>query len=445
MQEFTDTTQDVDRAATVPAIPDPAASPNDESGRKKTKGSTAAAAAALTLILAGAVGYGMFGEGSTEKATVRTTAAEPDASDAQTKAAIAMIQTDGTSVGPTTGVATTAAAPDATPAVPPVDSAAHAGTVVPPTAATAPVPDDSAEPEREPRETPSKASKQRSIYLGAAPDPRGRQTDARAVQTSHTAKAPAPVKPPFNSLLPVRTLGTILTVRSGGLARFELTRDVAGQGWSLRKGTQLVGVVRGGEADRAYISLIGYIDPASNKLVKLGGDLLSGDGGSGLKGKRKKVGSAWGRALGTFARGIGRVVNGATQVAIGNAVGGSGSIRPVIISDAYGGGVLTLPSDLGGTARDNHYIEVKAGTSAYLLVTDLPDSVKGVDAVTEMPPEQIAEFADVAAAKPALGISEEELSRLMSEGTADDIRAALPRMSPQMRRIAEQVLAGGRD
>ena len=172
-----------------------------------------------------------------------------------------------------------------------------------------------------------------------------------------------------------------------------------------------------------------------------------------MKGKRKRVGSAWGRALGTFARGAGRVVNGATQVAlasaIGNAVGGSAggsaSIRPVIIGDAYGGGVVSLPYDLGGTARDSHYIEVKAGSPAYILVTDLPDTVKGVDAVTEMPAEQIAEFADVAAPKPALGISEEELSRLMSEGTEEDIRAAMPRMSPAMRRIAEQVLAGGRN
>lgn len=444
MQEFTDTIPEIESAAAEPAIPDPAASPNDESRRKKTKGSTAAAGAVVALVVAGTVGYGMLGGGSTEKATVRTTSTEPDAFDAQTKAAIAMIQADGTSVGPGSEVATTAASDEAV-SVPAVDLATHAGTIAAPTPETMPAPEASADPGPEPREAPSKASKQRSIYLGAAPEPRASQVDARAVQTSQTAKAPAPVKPPFNTLLPVRTLGTILTVRSGGLARFELTRDVAGQGWSLRKGTQLVGVVRGGEADRAYISLIGYIDPASNKLVKLGGDLLSGDGGSGLKGKRKKVGSAWGRALGTFARGVGRVANGAAQVAIGNAVGGSNAIRPVFISDAYGGGIVTLPTDLGGTARDNSYIEVKAGTSAYLLVTDLPDSVKGVDAVTEMPPEQIAEFADVAAAKPALGISEEELSRLMSEGTDDDIRAALPRMSPQMRRIAEQVLANGRD
>ena len=68
---------------------------------------------------------------------------------------------------------------------------------------------------------------------------------------------------------------------------------------------------------------------------------------------------------------------------------------------------------------------------------------QGVDAVTEMPAERIEEYADVSKPKPSLGISEEELSHLMGEGTADEIRAALPRMSPEMRRVAEAVLAGG--
>ena len=60
--------------------------------------------------------------------------------------------------------------------------------------------------------------------------------------------------PSFGSMLPVRTLGVLYTLRSGSLARFELTRDVRGQGWAMKKGTVLVGVNRG-ERIRPRISL----------------------------------------------------------------------------------------------------------------------------------------------------------------------------------------------
>ena len=49
--------------------------------------------------------------------------------------------------------------------------------------------------------------------------------------------------PPFGSMLPVRSLGILYTLRSGGLARFELTRDVNGKGWSMRRGS-VRGIVR---------------------------------------------------------------------------------------------------------------------------------------------------------------------------------------------------------
>jgi tetratricopeptide (TPR) repeat protein len=42
--------------------------------------------------------------------------------------------------------------------------------------------------------------------------------------------------PTFGSMLPVRTLGVLYTLRSGGLARFELTSDVKGKGWAMPRG-----------------------------------------------------------------------------------------------------------------------------------------------------------------------------------------------------------------
>jgi hypothetical protein len=98
-------------------------------------------------------------------------------------------------------------------------------------------------------------------------------------------------------MLPVRTLGVLYTLRSGGLVRFELSRDVKGKGWSMARGTVLVGALRGAEYDRAYVSLVGFIDPESGSFVKTSGDLLGSDGGAGIRGKKRKMSSGWTRAF----------------------------------------------------------------------------------------------------------------------------------------------------
>ncbi len=135
------------------------------------------------------------------------------------------------------------------------------------------------------------------------------------------------VLPSFGSMLPVRSLGVLYTLRSGSLARFELTRDVRGQGWSMKKGTVIVGVNRGSEYDRAYMAVVGFIDPESGRLVKLTGDVLGGDGGSGMRGRRRQLSSAWSRA---FTR------IGASAVNVAGAVASGIGRGSVIVSDAYG-------------------------------------------------------------------------------------------------------------
>src|SRR5205807_646828 len=88
------------------------------------------------------------------------------------------------------------------------------------------------------------------------------------------AMIPPAVLPPFGTMLPVRTQGVVFTLRNNSYARLELTRDAAGTGWSLPKGTILVGRTTGSEYDRAFMNVIGYIDPRDNKLVKMSGDVL---------------------------------------------------------------------------------------------------------------------------------------------------------------------------
>jgi hypothetical protein len=94
----------------------------------------------------------------------------------------------------------------------------------------------------------------------------------------------------------------------------------------MKRGTVLVGTTKGGDLDRAYVSLIGFVDPQSGKLVKVGGDLLGSDGATGLKGKRRQLDGGWTRVLG-------RVASSALDVT-GALLSGRGG-DTVIISDGW--------------------------------------------------------------------------------------------------------------
>ncbi len=245
------------------------------------------------------------------------------------------------------------------------------------------------------------------------------------------------VLPSFGSMLPIRSLGVLYTLRSGSLARFELTRDVRGQGWSMKKGTVIVGVNRGSEYDRAYMAVVGFIDPESGRLVKLTGDVLGGDGGSGMRGRRRSLSSAWSRA---FTR------IGASAVNVAGAVASGIGRGSVIVSDAYGYRVTNpVTSEISGLINERNnqrgFVEVPAGTQGYVMVTDLPAEVRGIDALGELSAKDLSERADANSQRASTGLSERELADLLSSGSVEQIRAALPRMTPEMRRIAEAVIA----
>jgi cytoskeletal protein RodZ len=291
------------------------------------------------------------------------------------------------------------------------------------------------------RTVPSQPSSETSLYsneranrstLGSTVRPNSRTFSARE------AKATV-VLPSFGSMLPVRTIGGLYTLRSGALTRLELTRDMNGNGWSLKRGTILVGTSKGGEYDRAYVSIVGFIDPQSGKLVKLGGDVLGGDGGAGLKGKRRQLDGGWARMLG-------KVGTAALNVT-GALVGGRGN-GTVIISDGLRTRAVNPITDeisgvIGGELNQKQrrgFVEVVAGTTGYVMVTDLPSIIKGTEASPDLNEETLAAITDVDAARPATGLSERELAELLATGSPEEIRAAMPRMSPELRKIAAAVL-----
>ena len=120
----------------------------------------------------------------------------------------------------------------------------------------------------------------------------------------------------------------------------------------------------------------------------------------------------------------------------------------VVISDAYGYRVINpVSSELSGliSERTNQqqrgFVEVPAGTQGYVMVTDLPQEIRGVDALSELSAKDLVERSDPNSVRASTGLSERELADLLSSGSVEQIRAAMPRMTPQMRRVAEALIA----
>lgn len=290
---------------------------------------------------------------------------------------------------------------------------------------------------------------ERSIRVSALPANNGGNTSVAGSQnlaggtTTQAERTTQSVPlPPLGTMLPVRTLGAVYTLRSEGYVRMQLTRAMSGQGWSLPRGTELYGVVRGSdyEIGRAYVQLVGFIDQASGKLVRLQGSLLGSDGTDGLRGRKHSLNSGWSRALKIAGAGVAEALS-TVAATIGN--------RPVYVGDVYGTSAPRMTSplmqELNGLAyREGRagFIEVPADTAGYVFVMTSPREIQGVDADVSASADELRRMADAGQARAGGQLSEAELVELMTQGGADDIRRALPRMTPEMRRVAEAVLAG---
>ncbi|MGE3468436.1 MAG: hypothetical protein AB7J13_16060 [Pyrinomonadaceae bacterium] len=175
---------------------------------------------------------------------------------------------------------------------------------------------------------------------------------------------------PFGTLLPVRLVGSIYTFRrSGGFVRMELTRQVEGNGFSYPAGTKVIGNIRGGESSRAFVTIIGLIDPSSGALVKFEGELLGKDGASGIEGRRRRLTSQWAR----FFNGLKE-----TASSVLGSVGALKSGGTVILTEPIKRGSESMSENLSDVlnsgGKENTFIEVSAGSTGFVLVTGLPDA-----------------------------------------------------------------------
>ena len=203
----------------------------------------------------------------------------------------------------------------------------------------------------------------------------------------------------------------------------ELTRSVSGKNYSYPAGTVLVGTLRGSEYKRAFISVVGLIDTKTGGLVKFEGEVMGNDGASGVTGRRRQVKGTWARVLGGLAQ--------AGAVALG-AIGNRHSGGTVVISDSTSKASGVLSEELSGLVGNNRqsgeFVEISAGTTGLVLVTDLPDEISNSDTLGQN-------------SKSVTGLTESELADLFSEGSKEKIRAYWARMTPAFRQLAEKVLA----
>jgi len=275
----------------------------------------------------------------------------------------------------------------------------------------------------------------RSVFFGRTLDKndltrKDSFTNSQMVQTSPISAIQANA-PAFGTLLPVRFLGAIYTLRgAGGLVRMELVRSIKKGEFSYPAGTVIVGRLRGSEYNRAFISAFGAIDPKSGKLVKFEGEVLGIDGASGTRGARKSI-KSWG------ARFLGALREAGGQVAGVLAARGGGRGGTIVLSGTTGlGGEVS--SIVRGDSQENSFVVVRAGTEAYVLITDLPDEQRSDDE------DDGDRLAEANRQLPGINLSESEIAEILVSDDANKIRAALLKMSPQFRALAIKAMEEGK-
>lgn len=229
-----------------------------------------------------------------------------------------------------------------------------------------------------PTPSPHAATPAPETHSAQAAPPETALTPAPINNTSNATPGPAsePATPftlPLGTLLPVQTVARFYTVRQAGYARLQLTREVSGPGWTLRRGTEFYALAR--ETDtlpgRAGLSVLGYIDPVTQHWQDLSGQVLGADGADGLPGRTHRLNAGWRKTL--------RQAGDALRATL-TALAGGLSRRPLIIAGNGGAGrfpdlLAQQAQGLSETSTAQSFSEIPAGTMGYILVMVDPSTL----------------------------------------------------------------------
>jgi hypothetical protein len=117
---------------------------------------------------------------------------------------------------------------------------------------------------------------------------------------------------------------------------------------------------------------------------------------------------------------------------VATSLAGAVTGRGTVVID---GGGYRLLNPLSDEARNlinpgkTSFVKVEAGQSAYVMVSDLPKSLQGIDA-----PGQHDEISG------GVLLSDREVMELILFGTADEIRAALPMMTEDQKVLVRKTM-----
>jgi hypothetical protein len=211
----------------------------------------------------------------------------------------------------------------------------------------------------------------------------------------------------------------------------ELSRNVKKGEFSYPAGTIIIGRLRGSDYNRAFISAIGAIDTKSGKLVKFEGEVLGVDGASGAIGTRKSI-KSWGSR---FLSGLREAGGQAVNVLAARGSNGRGG---TIVLNGNGGLGGEVSSIIRGDSQENSFVMVKAGTEAYVLITDLPAEQRGSDE------DGLENLANTNNQIPGMNLSESEMAEVLATDDSNKLRAALLKMSPQFRALAIKAIEEGK-
>lgn len=252
------------------------------------------------------------------------------------------------------------------------------------------------------------ASHNEQVSLFFYDPPSGAASGGRISPVEYERGSATPARPSFGTVLPIKILGRLHTLGSNALARMELTRSVQGEWGTLPRGTMFVGRVAGGQNDRLFVSLLGYIDPASNRLVTIGGDLQGRDGALGIEGDVKRGESRWKKVFGDL-------FGAAKQIGTAYLLGRSGGGGTVINN----GALSQLPNSLdpGETAK---FIVVPAGSQGYVVISELPPAIE----------------ADERLAQAGNQLSDDEILKMIQTGSPQEMQKLLPQLSPRAQQVA---------